>query len=47
MGSYWESNPMPLTLAVDVLTTELRLTLQQPSTLPQYFSLGQVNDEEI
>ena len=25
MGSHWESNPRPPTLAVDALTTELRL----------------------
>ena len=33
LGSHWGSNPRPPTLAVGTLTTELRLTLQYPSTL--------------
>ena len=31
MGSHWESNPRPPTLAVDTLTTELRLPCSNPA----------------
>ena len=30
MGSHWESNPRPPTLAVDALTTELQLPCSNP-----------------
>ena len=33
MGSHWESNPRPPTLAVDALTTELRLPCSNPAPL--------------
>ena len=32
LGSHWELNPMPPTLGVDALTTELRLPCSNPST---------------
>ena len=33
LGGHWESNPRPLILAVDALTTELRLINPQQCTL--------------
>ena len=42
MGSHWESNPRPPTLAVDALTTELRL---YPAAIQHSFSVFELEQQ--
>ena len=49
MGSHWDSNPRPPTLAVDTLTTELRLPGSNPVHPPSIFELKEqaiLNNDE-